>query len=252
MEIQLFDLKRTCRDTGYNIITEAQQCGPNITEERMDELFQPLLKEFIEQQDTVVNREYDEIMGKMTEREEQERRDMEIATISRELSDTIRVIINGVELYTVNCWYIPKNTVSNKDGEINVNSSPPELEYSGLCYDELINLEDKNSYLQTVVITTSNQILGELVRDNINNDINYNVYQSLNYLELIRLSGAQFSYCYKVNFKLIKYYSEIYNNNNNTCQRVILKGKRKGAICNRNVKSHNLCHYHQEKRHGFF
>lgn len=189
MALQLYNLRDECRGTGYSIVSEVQQHGPDITEERMDELFKPLIDEFTQRHEIAVEQEHDEIMGQLEDRNEENERQEQADAILSELSENRRIVINGeLETYTNYNWYTPKMRVQNDTDVIEIRTVPAAFAADELSYEELIDLSesDKDDYIETVYITTSTIALGQAVYDN----MRHKSVTCRRFLEIIKLSGA--------------------------------------------------------------
>jgi len=255
MTLQLYDLRDDCRDAGYNIVDEVQSFGPDISEGRMDELFQPLLEEFKRKNEEAAEQERDEVMGELEEREEENARSDRENELRSELSDKKHIVIRDekqsfmTQTYVHYEWYVPKRDVQGNES-IRIVRHQPVLDYDDLDYDDLINLskDDKDDYMETIEIFTSSVQLGYVVFNNIENN---KAVPSLQHLEIIQQSNANMNTFQTAAHKLLSdgwvKQTQLPSKSQSTCQRVIRAGKRTGKICHRTVKRANMCPYHLRK-----
>lgn len=87
------ELQIECRTAGHDVVVEVLSAGPNISDDRMDELFEPLVSSIEERTRDAVEREIDEYRGQREERDEEAARQEIIDQRKAELEENFQVYL---------------------------------------------------------------------------------------------------------------------------------------------------------------
>ncbi len=260
------ELQLECRSTGRQIedtiLAEKPQDG-HLPEERLDNIFKPLIDSVEKKTELAVRRELDEEAGRKTDRAEEDARQDIIDERRTEISERCHISVNGKITMFYNC--IEKFKLLSEDcqqegwqefvTDCTILDAP--LDLYDADDDDLIEHDEYDShwddYIPTAEVTVNKkyeQVVGafdysritEFVKDN-----SLTPSQTVSLLKFMEKYGlSKYQYYVKPLISMARAWRQ--DDITQKCPMVIKSGKRKHGICGRPVKRRKLCSYHVAKK----
>lgn len=235
------ELQLECRSTGKTVISEVLNVGADITDNRLDELFEPLVDMVETKAREAIEEELDELRGQQEDRLDEERREEILSNKRANINDKHIVIINGNRCLTEN-WNKPPNNIKMEYG-LDIDRVPESelLEYNSDDsywddYRDHYELHCDNKHMaeiyQMILKSKDHEIFKYLETNHLT------VWDLDSYLETLSKSGVMVSF-FNQFMKTIEMVKK-----ERTCNVVIKAGKRNGMMCNR-ILRHGKCSYHK-------
>jgi hypothetical protein len=247
--IPRYELQLECRDAGYNIIQESLKHGPDISTERLDELFEPLITSIETRTRDAVEKEIDEYRGQKEDRDESE----ECADLVDERRSAIceKYVYHITNLedddeFMMNSnysWYTPRiNTDHIKFRKI------PGQDLSDVQDNDFLEIDPDDEfwddYHTNVYITCSTAHLANIYRLRIQNSTQQLLsYVSKNGKDSWNVIVSDITMLKECGVFVPNEYDiicQLHAILPNFCRSVLKSGKRKGNICGRIGKCRHL------------
>lgn len=259
------ELQLECRQTGRNVVQEVLDVGAEITDDRMDELFEPLVNTVEQRTYEAVQTELDELRGQLEDKKEEDARaDLVSSRVSHITETKIIHSRSGVALdseseldmyethETRYTWNLPRHTTE----DILVQETAPEADVYDLDDEDVMDYstddEHWDDYKSHVRITFSSKRLEDIYNflergRPIDEIVGYCLEHSISQHELVHYADQlQYSGMSVGSLRGIIAYHRLYK----PCQIVMKGGARRGQICGRHVQRGGQCNYHRKKSQG--
>lgn len=249
------ELQLKCRETGYSLVSEVINEGPDISDERMNEIFEPLIDSIESRTRDAVQSEMDELRGQMDDRREENKRQDIISGRKASIRDKCLLFIDDepeieipMHLFKSVAQYEPAQLdiddvdddelmeCSSEDEHwddyrdhytINFDSEDPDVVHLKAIFRMMINYQSSRiiPYAEThgISIWTMRDYLTKL------ENMGFDTYPFSDFKQIMDCVKAVDS---------------------RTCQRVIYAGVRKGSICGRRIHRNGKCRYHSKRSLG--
>jgi hypothetical protein len=237
--IARYELQLECRSTGQQVVhaaLEASKMGSNITDQQMDEIFDPLIAAVEERTRIAVENEIDEYHGDRADRDESIERDRLIEERRADISDKVTVMIKdtvfGDWVKTGYDWNAPST-----ESEYVQHTYDYGLDVDDLEDEELLenNADDArfDDYRTRCTMHFTDVHLAEIYKHKINGnteklpaymkDNNLTIQQVVDYISQLKDVGIHISSEYKM---LLNFGQTTNTKTVSYCHRVLMTGKR--------------------------
>jgi len=92
------ELQLKCRETGHDLVSAVLTEGPDISDERMDEIFEPLIESVETRTRDAIQSEMDELRGQMSDRQQEIARQDIISERKASIIDKCLLFIDDVDV----------------------------------------------------------------------------------------------------------------------------------------------------------
>lgn len=254
--IPRYELQLACRTTGHNLVSEVLNAGPNISDHRIDEIFEPLIDSVESRARDAVQMELDELYGQIEDKKEQDLRDDLIASRRANIKDKSIIYVDSEPLYESNVqilWPPHRYGVSVddiSDSELMLYDSDDSHwdDYRDQYY---LDFEDKTNerdaqHLNQIFKYISSYDEELIIPYMKQNDIS--TKQLMFYINKLVEMNVD-THRIKIIIDMIKYFesqsqSQSQSQRHRQCQMIIRRGIRKGAVCGRSTHLSGKCRYH--------
>jgi len=254
--IPRYELQLDCRSAGQSIVSEVMNCGSDITDNRMDEIFEPLIDSIESRTRDAVQMEIDEMQGKADDNRKEYMRDIQIDERIANIVDKVKVYVNG-DLsrkytdpsvfkdtgYSSSCNYIED---VNHDELLMYSSDDDHWDDYRKSYyvdfDAAATEAEDSQHLENIFNMLYNLNEEHIIPYMRKNSLDVNkIPYYINCLKDMGIDTYRTDYLINI---IEQFRSEI---TNPVCQIVIKAGIRKGSICGRPIKERSCCLYHSKR-----
>jgi hypothetical protein len=254
--IPRYELQIDCRDVGQSVVAEVMDCGPDITDQRMDEIFEPLIDSFETRTRDAVIKEMDELQGQAEDRREEEQHIQLVQERRADILDLMILSINDDLVEYTDGWIMEQTGFSSSWDLDNVDDDEI-LEYpvDDEHWDDYrtsyhLDFEDDAHLLRIFRMlqnSDEDQIIPYMQAQRLD------VWDIPSYIDKLQDKGVD---THRAN-TLVTYINQLRQLRvpvgagvgvgaaaAPVCQMVIKSGSRKGVICGRTVRGRGKCSYH--------
>jgi hypothetical protein len=246
------ELQLKCRETGYSLVSEVLNEGSDISDERMDEIFEPLIESVEARTRDAVQSEMDELRGQMDDRcEENERQDI-ISERRASIRDKCILFIDDepqieppLSIFKSVAQYEPAwLDIDDADDDELMECDEDDERWDDYREHYTINFDSEDpdsTHLKAIFKMMLNYNTGQIIPYAETHGIS--IWTMRDYLTKLEDMGiTTFIFRdFKQTLDCVK------ATDSRTCQRIIYAGVRKGSICARRIHRNGKCRYHLKR-----